>query len=223
MIGLVVLIIHLCSLIWFISQWSLWSIMSIIGGILFGDWITGVFHWMEDSYDIRYFDISCYNRLHHVSPTNMLRHSNMQHIILSSLGWGVILLIGYYLGWPFWCMVGLWWSSFGPLIHKWAHQNNNNHMAIKMLQYIGLLQSPDHHHKHHIYTRGHYCITTNYLNPILDKIGFWRKLESIISMLGYYPHLLSDEEIVKECFNRNKLSYTMGFNLQKFDQKFNDK
>jgi hypothetical protein len=38
------------------------------------------------------------------------------------------------------------------------------------------------HHKRPYGVR--YCTTTNYLNPLLDAIGFWRGLEWLIERLG---------------------------------------
>ena len=31
----------------------------------------------------------------------------------------------------------------------------------------------------------HYCPMTNWLNPIIDKVGLWSKLEFTLSLLGF--------------------------------------
>ncbi|MFN9421301.1 MAG: fatty acid desaturase CarF family protein [Pirellula sp.] len=44
-----------------------------------------------------------------------------------------------------------------------------------------MLQSPKHHAQHHIEPfESKYCVMTDWLNPILDRLDFWRRLEEII-------------------------------------------
>jgi ubiquitin-conjugating enzyme E2 variant len=53
------------------------------------------------------------------------------------------------------------------------------------LQRIGLLQSTKHHAQHHVRPyASRYCTWTNYLNPVLDGIGFWRAAETILVRCG---------------------------------------
>jgi hypothetical protein len=67
-------------------------------------------------------------------------------------------------------------------VHKWSHcSTSENGLIITALQRLGLVQTPAHHSWHHKGRRDtHYCVITNYLNPLLDAINFWRAIESIL-------------------------------------------
>jgi ubiquitin-conjugating enzyme E2 variant len=67
-------------------------------------------------------------------------------------------------------------------VHKWSHRTRHeNGRFVALLQQARLIQSPSHHQRHHIHGKdSHYCVLTDFLNPILDRTGFWRGLESVI-------------------------------------------
>jgi len=67
-------------------------------------------------------------------------------------------------------------------IHKWAHRSRSeNGKLISALQQTGLLQSAAHHGVHHRDPKkSHYCVITNYLNPVLERIQLWSALERMI-------------------------------------------
>jgi ubiquitin-conjugating enzyme E2 variant len=75
-------------------------------------------------------------------------------------------------------------------IHAWAHSKGKVASWIDALQSIGLLQSPKHHAQHHIDPfESKYCVMTDLLNPLLDRIKFWRRLEWIVERtLGVVPN-----------------------------------
>jgi hypothetical protein len=67
--------------------------------------------------------------------------------------------------------------SFGTnLFHKWAHQKNPPLLAQK-LQKMGLILTPDRHNKHHRDYRKSFCVTSGWLNFILDYTRFFLILE----------------------------------------------
>ena len=46
---------------------------------------------------------------------------------------------------------------------------------------IGLMQGFKHHARHHRAGKDtHYCVMTNYLNPVLERAHFFRSLETLI-------------------------------------------
>ena len=67
--------------------------------------------------------------------------------------------------------------------HKWAHTKNPAGW-VRLLQRAGLILSPEHHAVHHAAPRDkYYCITVGWMNPLLDKIRFFRFLEA-----GHHAH-----------------------------------
>jgi len=72
-------------------------------------------------------------------------------------------------------------------VHKWAHRTPaENGRLISLLQRARLVQSPAHHARHHTDPKNsHYCVLTNFLNPLLDGIRLWELLEwLILKVLG---------------------------------------
>ena len=58
-----------------------------------------------------------------------------------------------------------------------------------MLWEVGLFQSPKHHSGHHMkHSAKNYCILTNLLNPILDRLHFWSALENGLTFIGLEPN-----------------------------------
>ena len=65
--------------------------------------------------------------------------------------------------------------------HKWAHADNPPRVAVRLCSAGGLILSPEHHNIHHAAPHDqHYCITVGWMNPILDKTGFFRICETIV-------------------------------------------
>ena len=74
------------------------------------------------------------------------------------------------------------------VLHKWAHAEKTNWL-ISRLQRSRVFLSPAHHHLHH--TRpfdSNYCITNGWLNPLLERIRFFRNLEATLSAIGIKPN-----------------------------------
>jgi TMEM189-like protein len=68
--------------------------------------------------------------------------------------------------------------------HKWAHQESPSAFA-RWLQRKRLVLGPSHHKLHHTepFNR-HCCITNGWLNPLLNKLKFFRRLEATLRFLG---------------------------------------
>jgi ubiquitin-conjugating enzyme E2 variant len=64
-------------------------------------------------------------------------------------------------------------------IHKWAHRSRReNGPWINLLHDLRILQGPKHHAIHHTDPKStHYCVITEFLNPFLERIRFWTRLE----------------------------------------------
>src|SRR5205085_12227663 len=73
-------------------------------------------------------------------------------------------------------------------IHKWAHLEEPPRF-VRLLQHCRLILGAEHHQVHHTGQHMfHYCITTGWLNPMLDRIGFFRRSETLIQAIsGLHP------------------------------------
>lgn len=165
----------------------------IIICLLVADFITGLFHWLEDTYGTisdSWMSKNIWepNILHHKYPTNITQNTFINR---NYIQWGMAIsfslplyfILNYYnsLTWePF---LALTISSFGNEFHCWSH-NKKNYWLVEFLQDTCIIQTKSHHHKHHIKPYScRYCVITNLLNPILEIVNFWRILELVLSPL----------------------------------------
>ena len=169
----------------------LYTFLQMFLAILFADFIMGLYHWFKDSYfnphtPIIGKSIIWNSRLHHVKPRYILQSSNL-NIIWESALWTMYWMIFVFkiFGFNTFNITLFIAISLNDVIHKYAHmQNNERPYLATLLQNCGLLQSYEDHHKHH--TGSHittYCAMTPYLNNILEKFDFWRKLENLVYKL----------------------------------------
>ena len=146
-------------------------------------------------------------RMHHLYPRDITVHN-----LVTTVGNTCILAVPVLL----FCLYLLWAIEHGflafailcttlmaaatvatNLFHKWAHQESPS-KGVRILQRMRLVLDPDHHELHH--TRPfdkHYCITNGWLNPVLNKIGFFRKLEAMLRLIGVKATNTADREPAK--------------------------
>jgi TMEM189-like protein len=155
------------------------------------DFITGVIHWAEDTWTAlgRSKLLDTYvvrdNIEHHRKPGAIRGgtywETNRVCIALAFATACVLVLFGVH-AWTAYAIVVL--ASQSNQVHKWSHCANPPR-AIAWLQRFGILQSPAHHAEHHKRPYANrYCTTTNFLNPVLDGVRFWRGLEWLIERCG---------------------------------------
>ena len=165
----------------------------VIACVAIVDFLSGFFHWLEDAYGHPDWPltgawITRPNVLHHHHPGYFCRHSWFKSAEVLLVMASIALAGSYCLGclhWMTWLVVliGVNANEF----HKWAHRSKaENGRLISFLHATGLLQSPTHHAHHHRDGKDtHYCVVTNYLNPVLDAVGFWDALEqAVFQVLG---------------------------------------
>jgi plasmanylethanolamine desaturase len=152
------------------------------------DFLSGVVHWAEDAYARK--DTPIIGKL--IGEANIEHHQKPRAFVARSYfesSWDLILLATLVLAVAWYCNQLTWQVGLFALvaananqIHKWAHRApHENGPVITVLQRLKLLQTQKHHGKHH---RGdkdsYYCSITNFLNPVLEKLGFWKGLEMVI-------------------------------------------
>ncbi len=165
----------------------LWPMAIVIVGVLLADFLSGLAHWIEDSY--------------FTPDTPLLGHTiakNVQHHLQPALfvanPWFITirssLVCAVLVGVPLWAVDSLaWWSGIGlgmavfaNQVHKWAHMPSAYlPEPVRWLHQLGVLQTPEHHAVHHAGRKdSRYCVVTNIVNPVLDTLRFWRFLEGVV-------------------------------------------
>lgn len=181
-------------------------IFELIGAVLVADFLSGLFHWLEDAYGREDWPITGrlitkHNILHHHNPRHFIRNSWFDSSwILLCLG-SATLAISWLCGaltWQVWLVVILGVNA--NQIHKWAHRTPaENGPVIALLQHIRLVQTPRHHAFHHIDPKNsHYCVLTNLLNPILDGLRLWDGLEWVIWRVFGIRRRIDTSVVVRE-------------------------
>jgi len=169
--------------------------LTLLAGLLLADFASGVIHWIID----RYIPGSAplvgthfvrFIHEHHERPHAMFR-----------LSWfvnnaGFFTLVGSLLAlcWALSLLNPVTISAFifGALanqIHAWAHRRPRRLAGIvRPLQRMGIFQSPRHHGVHHgASPTEHYCLITDWVNPVVDRLHLWRRAEAGLSCLGLHP------------------------------------
>ena len=164
--------------------------------VLIADFLSGLFHWAEDSYDKPEWPIIgpaviVPNLLHHDRPRAFLANSWYRsadvQVFLALWSSLVLLIVGFFT-WRVALVLTLVVNA--NEFHKWAHRTKSeNGRVITWLQAHGILQTRAHHGQHHGGKRNsHYCSITPWMNPLLDGTRVWRAWEAVIvSMFGIRP------------------------------------
>jgi hypothetical protein len=169
--------------------------LGTICGYLLADLISGTVHWIAD----RFFDpqtpilgpaLIAPFREHHADARAMTRHDFFE--ISGNNGLATIPLAGLLLLMPPPVSAGAQGltallACFGLAIvgtnqiHCWAHRVRAPR-AVRWLQRSGLILSPEGHAHHHREAHDSaYCVTSGWLNPVLDRSRFFARIEARIA------------------------------------------
>ena len=174
-------------------------ILAFFGSQLIVDFISGLAHWACDTWGSFYTPIVGPTlirgfRMHHVDPQDITTHGFFETNASTCYPCPPWIVAGLLLtpGSCFFVDLYQWMVNFGIIatimtneIHKWSHMvHSKPHSAIRLLQRSGLVMTHEHHHRHH---QGNfdnsYCIINGWMNPILERIDFWRKSEALITKI----------------------------------------
>jgi ubiquitin-conjugating enzyme E2 variant len=180
---------------------ALKSAASILGGLFLADFFSGLIHWFEDRYGNPKWPVLGHtiraNQEHHFRPRAFLEGSflsrNREVFVI-----GALFLAGFWVTGTLNLFTGsaVLFGMFANEFHRAAHRSpKENGRLITALQKTGLAQSFQHHAAHHRQGKDtHYCVVTNYTNPILERVGFFPALERIVkATTGRVPRL--DESV----------------------------
>lgn len=162
-------------------------VAQIILCTLAADLLTGVFHWWEDTYGRPDWPVIGQhvirpNLVHHQDPVAMVRMTsfvcrNWQAAAALTVI-GLVLFAGGRLTWQLALVCAL--AAVGNETHAWTHSRPQGAMA-RLLVEMCLVTTPQQHARHHRPPYdAYFCTLTPWLNPILERLHFWRALEAVI-------------------------------------------
>lgn len=167
--------------------------ITILGAWLIADFISGLVHWWEDRAmaDASRFawlnSVRADNERHHKMPGYLTKYSWWSNINTTApLAWVVSALL-WLAGAPMLMWLAVAFLGFGNLVHRWSHDPPSKlPVLVRWIQKTGLFITASHHSGHHfkmgklVSREGsdiRFCVMTNWLNPILDRVRFFKFLE----------------------------------------------
>ncbi len=153
--------------------------------VLLADFISGLIHWAEDAYARKDTPIigkwiGEANLEHHHKPRAFVTRSWWQSSWDLFLAASLIVAGAWWLKLMHWSvLVFAFISANANQIHKWAHKApHENGRLVTWMQKFKIIQSQRHHALHHKGEKNsHYCSVTNVLNPVLERLRFWKRFE----------------------------------------------
>jgi len=172
-------------------------------GLLAADLTSGLVHWACDTFfeeDTRVIGRALIEpfRQHHHDPLAMTRKGflRVSRANLFIMSFGLAVTWWREDGWTTNChslLAHAWWFWYACAVsvtnqlHMWAHAERVPRL-VRRLHTLRLVVSPSHHARHHRPPfRCGYCVTTGWLNPVLDTFGFFAGLERAVRALHAPP------------------------------------
>ena len=179
-----------------VDLWQLWAPLAFVSGVAAADFGSGLVHWAADTWGRDELPIIGHRllvpfRVHHINPDDFLRrrfvdtNGDVAFIAVPVLGALLLAPLDTLAG-EMLSIAGLGFCGAGMMtnqIHQWAHMPVPPRV-IRWLQNARLILGRSAHATHH--SRPYdvsYCITTGWCNRPLEAVGFYRRLETAITML----------------------------------------
>lgn len=186
--------------LWFVP-WDTPNLLTMCAAALLGylaaDVVSGIVHWFCDTFfedDTPLIGRAFIHpfREHHTDPLAITRHGffevNGNNCLVLIPVVGAVLILGnpgrgeavpalFVQS----LVLGFALATFGTnQFHKWAHQERPA-PPVRWLQTVGLILSPAHHKLHHSEPyRQAFCITVGWLDPLLDRIRLFERIERAV-------------------------------------------
>lgn len=163
------------------------AVIEVVGAVIAADFVSGLVHWAEDTFGTESTPlvgrwIVAPNVLHHHDASAFVAKGWLASSWDLALAAGILVAISIATGW-FGAGVAVlaFLGANANQFHKWCHVPARAPLVVRAAWRSGLLQGPRHHARHHRGAKNEaYCVITPFVNPVLDRIGFWRGLERCI-------------------------------------------
>jgi len=179
------------------------AVPGVLLGLAFGDFITGLVHWAADTYCEESTPVIGRSlvkpfRVHHVRPSEICEHGLVETmgntcmlavpllaLFLALTLYGETSATAAFALFTAAMTVGV--TVITNQFHKWAHAEKPPRL-VRAMQRARIILSPGHHQEHHTAPfESSYAITNGWLNPLLNRTRFYRRLEGALSALGIKP------------------------------------
>lgn len=164
----------------------IWFVGYIAASWLIADFLSGVFHWLEDQYvtsDTPWISksVGVPNERHHAKPTEFLSGGYWLRNKTTIIPCAVAVAVVWYFFGLMSCLPIVMLSQANE-VHGWSHQRCCR--FVRCLQESEILCSVRQHAQHHVdpFSR-RYCAMSGLLNPVLDFAGFWQIMELLMRRL----------------------------------------
>ena len=181
-----------------------WLLLLMPLGWLAADWITGIIHWFFDTYGSQTMPVLGRSfikpfRDHHIDPKGITTHSltvTIGNTCIAAVPITFWILYPLLFGDPtdayrmtaFFLSFTIGGTVLTNQFHKWSHLDTPP-LWIRTLQKGKIILGIVHHDVHHTKPFDtFYCITNGWMNPILDRINFWRGMEKLLGWCGIKPY-----------------------------------
>jgi ubiquitin-conjugating enzyme E2 variant len=175
---------------------SITTVSAILIGYFLADVASGLVHWATDTWfsERQFGRLIAIAREHHTHPSHILGYRFLENATLgsapSALFIGPLALLIAFLPrskFLYAIMIVFFLISltllFGTSLHNIGHRKAKS-FVVKVAQKMRLVITPAYHHVHHSGDQTtRYCTVNGWANPLLDRIGFWRGLERLISRI----------------------------------------
>lgn len=172
------------------------TLSAIVIGYFLADVASGIVHWATDTWfsERQFGRLIAIAREHHTHPSHILGYRFLENATLGSAPSALFvgpLAVAIALlprsAFLYAAMIVLFLISltllWGTSLHNIGHRKAKSPI-IKAGQRLRLFITPSYHAVHH---RGdqttRYCTVNGWANPLLDRIGFWRGFERLISAI----------------------------------------
>lgn len=187
-----------------------WVAAALLAGFVAADFASGVIHWGFDRYGSRNTPVVGANfivpfREHHVDPKGITRHDFIETNGNNCIATMVVLLpalvidptAGTFSAVLLITLASMCFFVMGTnQFHKWAHEDQPPAVVVALMK-ANLILEANHHNVHHTppFDR-YYCITTGWLNPLLDRVRFFARTEALIYRLTGIRGGIDDEVVI---------------------------
>lgn len=160
--------------------------------VVAADFVSGIVHWAEDTFgDVDTPIIGKWivqpNELHHREAGAFTSRGWLASSWDLALAGALIVGVAAWLGvlTPYVALFAFLGANANA-VHKWNHAPRSAPWIARVLWKAKLLQPPAQHALHHTGEKNlAYCVLTPFVNPLLDRIGFWRALErAVVPLFG---------------------------------------